>query len=337
MKYTRVRAAALILVLTLMLVFTGCSASRPIKGSDQELAVVGQAGGFDVLYEELRYVTLNYKKQFELQYGEGVWEDEELAEEHRAELERLVLKNITANYAVLSLCAEVSISIDEKTISDAVDDYIADFVDELGGRGEYKAALKEYYMTDHFMRFTIGVDYCQNELFYVYSDDLGLIETDEETIYNYIMDGNFVRTLHVFISNDVGDDIGENRKKAEEVLEQLHAGTDIKTLIGSSINEDFSLTTTNGYYFTHGEMIKPYEEAAFSLNIGDVSDIVETDTGFFVIERLALDEKYVIANLATLIEQYQYAIFNDYIDQRQSELSITLNEFGKSLDLTKIN
>lgn len=247
------------------------------------------------------------------------------------------MRNITANYAVLSLAAEVDIVIDDKTIRDAVDDYIAEMIKELGGRAEYKRGLAEYYTTDHFLRFTVGVDFCRNELFYVYTDDLGLIETDEDKIYDYIMAGNFVRTLHVYIENNPGDEIEENRKKAENVIEQIAAGTDIKTLIGSSVNEDFALTTTDGYYFMRGEMIKPYEEAVFSLGIGDVSGVVETDSGFYVIQRLALEPAYVLSHLQTLIEQYQYTLYNGFIEERQAELSIELNEHGKSLDLTKIN
>lgn len=87
MKNLRPRAVPLILALVIFMAsFAGCSASRPIKSTDEELAVVGQVGGFDVLYEELRYVTINYKKQLESEYGEGIWENDATAEVYRAGL-----------------------------------------------------------------------------------------------------------------------------------------------------------------------------------------------------------------------------------------------------------
>lgn len=337
MKKSGLRACAFLIALILAATaFSGCSASRPVKSTDEELAVIGQVQGFDVLYEELRYVTMNYKQQFEKKYGEGIWDNEETAAKYRDELQDLVFNNITANYAVLALCQEVGIDIGDKAIQDAVSDYFDSFIKEMGGRKAYIESLKEYYATDHFLRFTIGVDYCQNELFYTYTQDLGLIENDEDKIYDYIMAGNFVRTLHVYIQNDEGDNIDSNRKTAENVREQLLAGADIKNLIGSSVNEDFGLTTGDGYYFMRGEMVKAYEDAAFSLEIGGISNVVETDSGFYVIVRLALDPSYVLSNLSKLVEQYQYAIFNKYIDEKQSELAISLNDYGKSIDLIKI-
>lgn len=314
-----------------------CSDGRPIKGTDKELTVVGTVSGFEVLYEELLCVTQLYRDQLEATYGEGIWDDPTTAEEHRAELEELVARNITANYAVLSLCREVQIDYENSTIQDAVDEYIDELADELGGRSAYKEALAEQGLTDHFLRFTVAVDYCQNELYYVYTQDLGLIESSEDAIYDIIMSGEFVRTLHVYIQNDEGDDVEANRAKAADVKAQLDAGADIKKLIGSSVNEDLSLTTTDGYYFTRGEMVAAYEEAAFSLEVGGISDVVETYGGFYIIQRLELEPQYVLTHLSSLATQYQYAQLNSFIDERQSELQIEYNDYGASLDLTTLS
>lgn len=332
------RILTLLLCLALLApALLSCSAGRPIRGTDEELAVVGTIDGFDVLYEELLYVTKLFRSSLEATYGKGIWDDPATAEKHRAELESLVERNITANYSVLSLCREVQIDHENSTIQDAVEKYVDELVDEVGGRSEYKSALAAQGLTDHFLRFTVAVDYCQNELYYVYTQDLGLIETSEDAIYDIIMSGEFVRTLHVYIGNDEGDDVEANRAKAHEVKTLLDTGTDIKKLIGSSINEDLSLTTTDGYYFTRGEMVEAYENAAFSLEVGGISDVVETQGGFYVIQRLELDTQYVMMHLSELVTQYQYAKLNAFIDERQSELELVYNAYGASLDLTKIS
>ncbi len=315
---------------------TACGKAKPIKGTQEELTPVGTVAGHEVLYEELRYLTLKYREAMAMTYGETIWDTEAGREQYRVELEKAVYDNITSNYAVLALCDEVQIKHTEEAIEKAVQEYVQTTVDEMGGMKAYKEQMQAEFLTDHFFRFSLAVSFCETELLYVYTDDLGLIESDESKIYDMIMGGDFVRTLHIYIENNAGEDVAENRALANSILKDLENGTSFNTLIGRH-SEDFYMTTTNGYYFTRGEMIKEYEDAAFALEIDEISGVVETSSGFYIIQRLAPQTEYVMSNLSALIDQYQYAMLYNMIDAKQAELSIELNEFGKSLDLTTLN
>ena len=333
MKYLRIPALCLALCF-LVSTFCGCE-SRPIKSTDEEMQVVGQVGTYDIYYEELRYLTLKFRDSMATTYGEDIWTDPAKAEQYRDELTQNVYHALTANIAVRSLCAEVLIDYTDDAIQKAVQKDVDATVEEFGSKSAYREGLAGEYMTDNLYRYSLAIGYCESELLYAYTDDLGIIADTNEELYSIIMSDEFARTLHVFISNDAGDDIEANRTLAEKVLNEYRSGTAFNTLIGR-YSEDFYMTTTNGYYFTHGEMQQNYEDAAFALAEDEVSDVVETPSGFYIIHRLPKDAQYVLSHLDELSRQYQYAVLYNLIDERRAELTFTPNELCLGLDLVTL-
>lgn len=72
---------------------------------------------------------------------------------------------------------------------------------------------------------------------------------------------------------------------AQTVADMAKSGTDFDELM-EQYNEDTGETTA-GYTFTAGEMVAEFEEAAFALGIGEISEPVKSDYGYHVIMRLA--------------------------------------------------
>ncbi len=62
------------------------------------------------------------------------------------------------------------------------------------------------------------------------------------------------------------------------------------TVAGSTVLEFTSFSAHKGGdlgYFARGTMQKPFEEAAFSLKVGELSQIVSSDSGLHIILRTA--------------------------------------------------
>jgi peptidyl-prolyl cis-trans isomerase C len=101
-----------------------------------------------------------------------------------------------------------------------------------------------------------------------------------------------VRARHILIKVDPkgGDtEKAAARKKIEEIQKKLKNGGDFEAL-AKEFSEDTSRDKGGDLgYFTKGRMVKPFEEAAFSLQVGQVSPIVETIFGYHLI--LVLDRK----------------------------------------------
>lgn len=301
----RVRVLCVLLsVLLLTLSFVGCKS----KQEKQNEKIIGTCQGYDVLYEELRYVTLTYRDLMEGQYGEGIWDNPETAEQHRAELEETVWRIMRNNYAVLATCAAYGLErkdLEGAEIKAAVDKSIQSAISAYGSKKAFREEIEKLYMTENLMRFTLSVAQLENELFYVLTSDLGVIMSSTDAFVDWMEQGNYVYVQHIYIENDKGENIEANRQKAEQIRGELLRGEhDVAYYISNGINED--ITNVTPYYLVRDVYTEDMEEAAFEMReVGDVSSVVETDSGFYVLVRMEDDSQTFLSKLPSVFTSYQ--------------------------------
>ena len=98
-----------------------------------------------------------------------------------------------------------------------------------------------------------------------------------------------VHVRHILVAKAAGDDEKaktEKKAKADDLRKQLLGGADFaKTALTSS---DCPSKQTGGDLgtFTRGQMVKPFEDTAFSQKKGEIGPVVETDFGYHVIQVL---------------------------------------------------
>jgi peptidyl-prolyl cis-trans isomerase C len=97
-----------------------------------------------------------------------------------------------------------------------------------------------------------------------------------------------VHASHILIGVPKGADTAakaQARAKAEQVLKDVKAGKDFATLAKENSQDPGSAPNGGDLgFFQPGQMVGPFNEAAFSLAPGAVSDIVETEFGFHIIK-----------------------------------------------------
>ena len=97
-----------------------------------------------------------------------------------------------------------------------------------------------------------------------------------------------IKASHILIKVDEGTDEtvrAEKKAFAEKLLEEVKSGKDFAEL--ARVNSDDAASAVKGGnlgYFTRGSMVKPFEQAAFNMKPGDISEVVETTFGYHIIK-----------------------------------------------------
>lgn len=303
----------------------GCASVKKIKSTGEEKKIVGTCGGYDVRYEELRHLAYIHKEEMKAEYGENIFTDDTYA----TELLKRVESSLCEHYAILAVCEEAGVRRSDKQTKNEVQEEVEAVVEGLGGLDAYKKYLAETRLTDTLYRLYTSIVSCQ----YRYYDEVSFEALEKEAYDTVLEDEGFVHTMSIFIRNDEGEDVADNRAQAEFVRAEVLGGRTLESFIGTKYNQDMSNCE---YYFPRGYMDDAYESEAFSLAIGEVGEVVETDEGFYVIQRLATDKGYMETHLETLIDMYIVGKMNLTFEAHAKTLSFDRNEYGKSLNLLEL-
>jgi len=93
-----------------------------------------------------------------------------------------------------------------------------------------------------------------------------------------------VRASHILLKTD-GKDEAAVKAKAEELLKQAKSGADFAELAKKNSEDEGSAKQGGDLdYFGRGRMAKEFEEAAFSLSPGQISDVIKSPFGFHIIK-----------------------------------------------------
>jgi peptidyl-prolyl cis-trans isomerase C len=180
----------------------------------------------------------------------------------------------------------------------ATEKEIAEIIDAMKSQLPAGATLEEVFKKNKIdasaMREEIGLNIRINKLVTAEPGGNAKITDKEVTDFYQKNQEQFkqpesVHARHILVAKNSGDTqkvtAGE-KTKAEELQRRLVAGADFADLAAK--NSDCPSKQNGGDlgFFSRGQMVKPFEDAAFSQRVNAIGPVVETDFGFHIIQVL---------------------------------------------------
>ncbi len=303
------RLIALLIALTAVLTLLS-SCGDKIKPEDGRTVLT--LSGEKVCYDYYRYVFLNSKK--DMDGGEDTyWTENPEAE---AELRESVME-ILLHYRAIQLLAKdhgVKLSKEKR---EGIRADIERLQEQMGGREAYLKSLEGMHMTEYTLYYVQELMLLWNELYnYVTNEASGVIACSDDVLRADIP-VNFRCVRFVFLKTD--DTVAED---AQAIYDKAEAGEDFDQLI-KDYGEDITMEKLvgDGYYYTLGEIDEDVQNAVETMAVGDIAT-VKVSYGYYVVQRLALQDDYIEENLEDFRTQYLARIFSEMLTAKADAIEV---------------
>jgi parvulin-like peptidyl-prolyl isomerase len=167
-------------------------------------------------------------------------------------------------------------------------------------------------------------------------ENYGLEDISEETIRSVYEAELYRRKLMDALAADIPQTeeqvwarhiLVETEVEANETYKLLQQGLDFAQLARTSSKDTGSGAMGGDLgWFGKGAMVAPFDEAAFSQEIGEIGQPVKSDFGYHIIQVLAREELPVTQ---AQIEQKKEAAFNEWLTAARAEATVTTDEVWK--------
>jgi len=208
--------------------------------------------------------------------------------EQQAALDKQAVEQLISAELLYQASAKLEIKDLDKQIDAKLAQGKARFKDEQ----EFKNAIKDLEMEEKDLR-----EYTRRDLLISSFVDKTFVsktvvsETEMRAFYDNNPDkfkrDETVKASHILIGVDGKATVEEKktaREKAEKLKKELSGGADFASLAKGNSTCPSSLQGGDLGFFGKGQMVPPFEKAAFGLKPGETSDVVETQFGYHIIK-----------------------------------------------------
>ena len=313
------KKTAILLLACLLLFGTACNKKIVLTTGFEEGELFKIDKAVCTRSEYLVYL-INMQNMYENAYGDSIWEmntrdgeplEEGLKETVLARISRVKVMNLLAEKKKVTLSKD-----DEKRVKLAASQYYSTLSqserDFFGlEEKDYENMYREYALANRVYGYLVKDINPE-----ISDDEARTITVSHILIKTYSIDSSGNRVEYDESQR------AEAYQKAEDVVNSLFQGEKFDTLV-PKYNED----TKSQFMFRRGETDPVYEEAAFNLATDEVSGIVATSEGYYIIRcDNMLDRDETDQNKLNILNQKRNEAFEKEYNEFLGERTGNLNE-----------
>lgn len=292
--------------------FTGCQTTEDKPQVDEN--IVAKVNDKEIDYDSFKKNFSIVEKRYNEWYTENIWSQEIEGKTVLEIVKGQVLDKLIIEELIKEEASEKGISIEEAQIEETYNS----FKERLDQDEELKKFYEENNLDEAFVKEQIKIDALVKEYEKAVLEGLGL--NDEEKLNELTKDYVVrVNAKHILVDEE---------QLAKDIIAKIEAGEDF-TELAKENSKDPSVADNNGDlgYFPRGVMVPQFEEAAFSMNVGDISEPIKTDYGYHIIK---LEGKKTIGDLKEEISEEELAL-----EKQKAEAIVKQEEFIKKIEELK--
>lgn len=316
------RIVALICCIVFMFSFTACKKEEPAKPG------VATLDGENIDEAYFKYYFTELKNTVQRQYGEDTWQNATFDGKPALEFVReRALDNAVKDKIIMDKAKADGITLTDEDKQN-IEQKKQEWINQFGSEKAFRDAINSTYgLSEEQFNYMLEAVYYRNHLIKKYVTDTEALE-----YYN----DNIAKVKHILIPTvELESNIpltSEQLENAEEkvslVLSEISKGKDFDSLV-SEYTED-----RDDYYYVGegyslnidgsmgGGMVTEFETAAFSLDVGEISGVVESPYGYHIIKRYENDE--AMYNIAK--DTFASVLFTDVMEEWKNQKNLVINE-----------
>jgi peptidyl-prolyl cis-trans isomerase C len=227
-----------------------------------------------------------YERDLSVFQKRAAQEGRQLSDADLTTVKNRILENLIDAEVLYQESQKEGVEVDDQAINEQFVTIKKRFSDEAA----YKKALEGMDVSE--IRAQIQRGLAINQLLDTnVSQKITVTEEESKKFYNnnpnLFKQPEQVKASHILIK--VAPDAEESkkiqaRKKIETVQKKVRQGEDFGLLAKANSEGPTAQREGDLGYFNRGQMVKPFEDAALALNVGEVSGIVETQFGYHLIK-----------------------------------------------------